>query len=423
MSPYLDIPIIYPSNQAATGNVIRATTTPENLDAFARKRFSQPQTIFDSKQLADNQPLFWHEKERSGGGTSTVHSPNKAATTMTVTPATPGNRTRQTRRWFNYQPGKSQLINITGVIGAQLNRLSLVVRSNVTGSPVDKVIPQSQWNLDTMDGNGPSGITLNPYKSQIFFFDFEWLGVGTVAYGFFVDRQPIYVHYEHNANVNETVYMSNPNLPLRYEISTDGTTITKRMGLFNDKDGLFLQAQGANGINADLVHICSTVITEGGRQETGLVRGINRGTSSLVTLADNDIYPIIGFRLDPDNLTAFVKLLSSRVICTSQATYAFYVKINPTVVGTTPTWLPLTNSAVEYCFPTNATKVTGGTDVFTDLAVDTNQVTNGSDFSADSDLTIGSDIDGVPDTCFLCVQVLVGTTETFYAAFNFSETN
>jgi hypothetical protein len=41
----------------------------------------------------------------------------------------------------------------------------------------------------------------------------------------------------------------------------------------------------------------------------------------------------------------------------------------------------------------------------------------------DTDLVIGSDIDGEPDTIVLSVQVLSGTTETFYSALNFSETN
>ena len=43
-----------------------------NLDAFARLRMSSPETVFDSKQLSDKQPLFWDDKLVSGsGGAST----------------------------------------------------------------------------------------------------------------------------------------------------------------------------------------------------------------------------------------------------------------------------------------------------------------------------------------------------------------
>lgn len=39
---------------------------PTNLDAFARLRVSNPQTIFDSKQIYDTQPLFWDNQQISG---------------------------------------------------------------------------------------------------------------------------------------------------------------------------------------------------------------------------------------------------------------------------------------------------------------------------------------------------------------------
>ena len=41
-----------------------------SIDAFGRSRTSSPETIFESKQIFDNQPLFWDDQEVSGGGTS-----------------------------------------------------------------------------------------------------------------------------------------------------------------------------------------------------------------------------------------------------------------------------------------------------------------------------------------------------------------
>jgi hypothetical protein len=393
----------------------------QNFDSFGRLRTAEPQTQFDSKQIADNQFLFWDDKEVSGSGTSSVYNTNRASTTLWVG-AEAGRRVRQTRRWFNYQPGKAQLVEETGVFGEpepgitrrvglfndqngiffqnDPDGAALGIRSFTTGTTVDRLFRQEDWNYDKMDGTGPSGFDLDFTKTQIFFFDFEWLGVGTVAYGFFVNRSPIYVHFEHHANKLEEVYMSTPNLPLRYEIENDGT-----------------------GQAAFLKHICTTVINEGGRQATGLERGINRGLTPLVTNNDALIYPLSGLRLKSTHLGAFIRLIDFSLICTSTSDYAVYVIVNPTIVGTAPTWLDLEHSSIQYAIPTNTTTVTGGTVIYTAVSSDTNQAISGVQRTIESDLVIGSDIDGTPDTIFLCVQRLTGTTETFYAAINFSETN
>ena len=63
-----------------------------------------------------------------------------------------------------------------------------VRRTFVSGSAVDAdEIAQSDWNTDKLDGTGPSGIILDESKAQILWWDFEWLGVGTVRCGFVID--------------------------------------------------------------------------------------------------------------------------------------------------------------------------------------------------------------------------------------------
>ena len=87
-----------------------------SIDAFGRWRTSDPLTLFDSKQIFDNQPLFWDESLESGGGISSSHSVNTASTVITSTDSTAGKFTRQTFMRFNYQSGKSQQIMMTGVL-------------------------------------------------------------------------------------------------------------------------------------------------------------------------------------------------------------------------------------------------------------------------------------------------------------------
>lgn len=391
-----------------------------NLDAFARLRVSNPETIFDSKQIFDKQDLFWSDEITGAGGIT--YNTNQASTTLTVATASAEMTSRQSYQYFNYQPGKSQLILMTGIIGSaspnftqrigQFNSdnglffevtsagIGVVRRTFTSGSAVDTRINQADWNIDKLDGTGKSGYTLDLTKTQIFFFDYEWLGVGTVRFGLFIDGKPIYCHYIHNANVLTEVYMSSPNLPLRYEVSNDGSGVGTK----------------------DVVHICSSVITEGGRSETGVLRGLNRADNTLTTNNNLLIYPLIGLRFQSGKLGALIKLLELQILCTTTSEYAWYIILSPTITGTAPTWTAITNSTLEYSFPTNATTISGGTVIFTGIGSDSNQVKIGSGATVDNDLVLGSANDGTPQEIYIGVQRLTGTSETFYASLNFSET-
>lgn len=58
------------------------------IDAFSRWRVSSPITLFDSKNIfnddgladsVENQPLFFDNQETSGGGTSTAYNANESS--------------------------------------------------------------------------------------------------------------------------------------------------------------------------------------------------------------------------------------------------------------------------------------------------------------------------------------------------------
>ena len=89
---------------------------------------------------------------------------------------------------------------------------------------VDTKIPQSQWNIDTCDGTGPSGFYLDVNKIQMAYIDYSWYGAGKVRFGF-KDQTGLvtYVHeFIHNNKFTEA-YMRSGNLPARYEIENTGT--------------------------------------------------------------------------------------------------------------------------------------------------------------------------------------------------------
>ncbi|MCK4501329.1 hypothetical protein KAU11_12585, partial [Candidatus Babeliales bacterium] len=324
-------------------------------DAFGRLRTAEPLTLFDSKQIFDNQPLFWDDSETSGTGTTSTHNPDEAATTLSVSAATAGTRVRQTFQRFNYQPGKSLFVAMTARMTTPENGLnvkigyfddnnglffemndlnmSVVRRTNVTGTPVNVPVLQSAWNMDPMDGTGPSKITIDPTKTQILFVDMEWLGVGTARMGFFVDGIAYYCHAFHNANSLDQVYMSTPNLPIRYEITNDGTS-------------------GA----ASIKQICSTVISEGGQQKTGVLRHKDSGLIS--GLSTGTVYALIGIRLKSGYIGMNALIENISAIATSQNDKCHWeLRFNPTVAGTF-TYADETNSGIQVAAGASSNTVT-----------------------------------------------------------------
>ena len=203
---------------------------------------------------------------------------------------------RQTVRYFPYVPGYSHHISMTGTpgvakanlkqtlmygddlngIGFVLNGTTLyaLLRSSQSGSTVDTTVAQSLWNVDALDGNGPSGITLDISKSQIFDFDFQWLGVGTVRLFFNISGQSIHVHDFDHANEEVSVYMKTPTLPVRYEIENIDTTASA----------------------STLEQICCSVSSEGGYALPGMEFAVGTGFENERAV-DQAWEPILAIRL------------------------------------------------------------------------------------------------------------------------------
>ena len=87
----------------------------------------------------------------------------------------------------------------------------------------DKKVRQRDWNLDRMDGTGPSGYNFIPSKMQMIGIEYSWYGAGFIDYmvrG--ADGNFVYAHRIRNSNVNTEAYMRSGNLPVRYEITNEG---------------------------------------------------------------------------------------------------------------------------------------------------------------------------------------------------------
>jgi hypothetical protein len=159
---------------------------------------------------------------------------------------------------------------------------------------VETRIPQSQFNLDKVDGTGPSGYTLDLTKMQMFYIDYSWYGAGFIRWGL---RGPsgdvFYVHKMPNNNVNNEAYMRSGNLPARYESITNPPTTRMEASLTNSGGTLTVQDTSAFPEAGTLVIRPSTTSNQAGLLHeyvnytgktattfTGLIRGKAGATAS-----------------------------------------------------------------------------------------------------------------------------------------------
>ena len=203
---YEVVKVLNPDGQVLNVSIASGSpsTTPPSVsnDAFGRLRVSEPFTLFDSSHRYSDNGL-WYQSVASSGSSS--FNSNEGCIDMTVTTTSGSEVVRETNKVFAYQPGKSFLVMNTFVFNtgkANLRQragyfntanglfveldgttLNFVKRSSVSGSVVETKVARTSWNVDKLDGTGPSGITIDITKAQIFWMDLEWLGVGNVRMG------------------------------------------------------------------------------------------------------------------------------------------------------------------------------------------------------------------------------------------------
>jgi hypothetical protein len=380
-----------------------------NTDAFGRLRVSQPFTLFDSQNryAIDNQ---FDTSVVTGG--STTYLPNESSVRMDVSTASGAEVVRQTFRSFPYQPGKGLLVLATFVMNAaktnlrqragyfgvqngvffQLNNTtkSFILRTYISGSVDDttRKVDQSDWNGDKLDGTGASGLTLDLTKPQILWMDFEWLGVGNVRCGFIINGQYIVCHTYQTANVTGTsVYMTTAILPVRYEITNTAAT----------------------GSASYLKQICSSVMSEGGFEQTSIDHAARR--TSIFTNIDTTFIPIISIRLVSTALGSVVIPNRTQFLPTTNQNYEIALVKNTTL--TTASWVAVPSDAnVEY--DVSSTSMSGGTICQTDYVTASGSA-GVSNTSAPTgynlDLQLGASLTGVSDIYTLAVRTVSGSTK------------
>ena len=350
-------------------------------DAFGRLKVANPFTLFDSSHRYRDNGLW---STYTSGTASETFNASQGLVDLTIGSTNGDELIRETTKVFSYQPGKSLLFMSTFIMNPAKtnlrqrigyfgddngiyielsgNTVSLVERSLVTGSPTESQVLQADWNGDRLDGTGPSGITLDLTKAQIFWSDIEWLGVGTVRVGFVIDGKFITCHSFHHANLISSTYITTASLPLRYEIKNIGTP--------------------SPATSSTLKQVCSTVISDGGYQLSGSQQAIGTPVATPKTLTTaSTYYPVVSLRLkaSPDRLDAIVILTAASILpLPSSGSPNHNWRIVATGTTTGGTWVSAgVDSAVEYNI--TGTSFSGGRILASGFLGTSNQSTAGVD--------------------------------------------
>jgi hypothetical protein len=439
----------------STADALDVNIKSGNLNVFDNKQFdlfgnikvSNSFTLLDVEHVYNKNTVLMDEYV--SGGTS-VYQTNNASVLMSVS-ANNNRVIRQSRLYTAYQPGKSLCIRMTGVLDANNNAstttsrigyfdesnglffqysgdiYSIVQRKkNADNTVTDTVIERDNWN-DPLDGYGASGIDVNFKKNLIYYIEFAFLGVGIVNMGV-VFSGTLYLAYTFTHTTLTYPYIATPNLPMRWEITSSG---------------------GAG----QLICTCGSVQSEGGYNLVGnpFSAGMTNTTTPFKIDSANksDTY-IMSIRLN-SLVRRTIKLVSLSIICTSgsSAIYNLYKVRSPTtnpIIPNTavdpdppaPTFLPITNSDVQYHLNTSTA---GGTPESNYLLNFTNaDLLYRNYFTANESLNltnfaqIGGPIyvtAGINTTAFgggyysdylvLTVQQIGNSDETYYGSMNWIE--
>lgn len=397
-----------------------------HADSFDRLKVSNPFTLFCSH--SQNGALDELQWSSTGTGTSTLNTTENVYYLSVNT----GKRfVKQSKMYVPYQPGRSNFVVITGVLtdayvtglisrigsfdnhtdktSPQANdvggdghfiqligsQLPVVQRHTISTPPYysDLVVNQLSWNLDKLNGTGPSKITLDPTKANAYIFERALGAVGKVRCGIIYDGVPIYYHVFHNINMNPSTFMKNASLPIRYEIDATNAVTNASIMKF----------------------IGSAVLSDGSLGFEGRTFSVSLGISGKSV--GTSVVPLISLRVGSNNIRNIIDIINYNICSASKNYTRIFLVYNGTL--TNAVWNSVnTYSGAEYDIA--ATAISGGLIYQEEFFAGSNNVKGYGSRSDQSKIFIAANIQGVSDVITICGQLTSGTA-IVYASLNYLE--
>ena len=402
-------------NPTPNANGIVTRNVDMSFDAFNRLRVSNPYNQFAGFNEYKINP-FNFVTHTVGTGTATHSTTTKNVTLSTGGTVSGARAVLQSRLYFRYVPGKSLFPMLTFVMGSAppsncakramygddnngigvewtITGVRFIKRSNTTGSVVVTNVEQASWSVDPLNGAGPSGLTLDLTKGQIFWMDLQFLGMGTVRFGFEINGVPYLCHTMHHANLTATQpYIATANLPVRWEIVNTGTA----------------------GASASMECCCAKVDSEGGFEVPGIQYSASRGATGLSTTTT--LKPLISIRPGPtfNGITnrGWIVPQAAKMVTVGTSIHYWELIWNATLTGAS--WAAVnTNAMGQYDVTASAVSLGSG------VVVDSGYIDPASGAGADTGSFFAgrplvNSFDGTtPDTLTLAIRTISGTDDAY----------
>lgn len=378
-----------------------------NLDSFGRLRVSNLKSLLEISHIYNLLPRRMGLYRQDSGTTITHSSP---VAILTVSAISGRKIVHQSHQYTVYLPGKSHLIHITGNLGDRTaiagmgygdDNDGIFLENTSTGLQIrflsstisDQLIPQSEWNLDKLDGTGNSKATLITNGAYHLIIDLAWLAVGRVRVGFDIGGNIIYAHQFAFSNTVTTAYMRTASLPVRWYLESLGSVST-------------MQA------------ICASVSSDGGSDPLGLDHSVAR-TTSKATLALLTKTPLISLRpkLTFNSITNNVQIILRNISFLSSTADNLLVEIvlNGTLTGAS---FSSANDDSHAESDQSATAISGGITIFHDyVSSNSRALLNIIPDPNLKALPLTLSAAGVQDTATICVTRIENAANC-YAGFN-----
>jgi hypothetical protein len=328
------------SSRPKIPNVSQHGFSSFRTDLFGRIKTSEPYSLFDSSHRYEQNGDF---SDITAESATITYDQYQSTALLNVTTTSGSKVYRESKKVFPYQPGKSlQVIQTFCFAPAKTNlrqrvgyfsrqngfyleqdgtSVYLVKRSYITGSVVETRVAQSNWNVDPLNGSGPSDMTLDLSKSQILWSEYEWLGVGSVRIGFAIDGFFIPIHVFNHANQINTTYMTTATLPVRYEIENTGSTNSA----------------------STMKQICVSVVSNGGYFKSSNIKTAIRSSTTVGT----DYYPLIALRMATGRMDSVIVPGIVNLFPTTADDFEYALIKNPSTI-TGGSWVLDSSGNVEY---------------------------------------------------------------------------
>ena len=226
----------------------------------------------------------------------------------------------------------------------------------------DLIIRQNEFNLDRLDGTGPSGYNLDTSFMQMIGIQYSWYGAGFIDFMLRgSDGNYVFAHRIRNSNVNTEAYMRTGNLPVRYEVINESSFGKLAQSITSTQTTIPLVDASTFPNESGIVYIDNELVAFSGKVDNSLV-GCTRGApltnfvggaqrtfragfpathefNTGVILISNTISPIISHwgsafltdgRFDEDRGYIF-NYASTGISISTTKTTAFLIRLAPSV--------------------------------------------------------------------------------------------